>query len=87
MWQQIATSQSYKIWTGYAFEALCHKHITAIKKALGITSVYTEISSIYVSNSDKKEGFQIDLIIDRKDDTINLCEIKFYAAALFLIMD
>jgi len=81
MWQQIATSQSYKIWTGYAFEALCHKHITAIKKALGITSVYTEISSIYVSNSDKKEGFQIDLIIDRKDDTINLCEIKFYAAA------
>ena len=80
MWQQIATTQSYKIWTGYAFESLCHKHIDSIKLALGISSVYTEISSLYVPNTSEKEGFQIDLIIDRKDDSINLCEIKFHAA-------
>ncbi len=80
MWQQIAASQSYKIWTRYAFEAICHKHIEAIKQALGITAVYTEISGLYVPNTDNKEGFQVDLIIDRKDDTINLCEIKFYAS-------
>ena len=50
-----------------------------IKKALGIASVYTEIYSLRVLNSNEKDGFQIDLIIDRKDNTINLCEIKFYA--------
>ena len=80
MWQQIAAGQSYKIWAGYAFESLCHKHIDAIKKALGIGIVYTEISSLRVSGSSKKDVFQIDLIIDRKDASINLCEIKFHAA-------
>lgn len=79
MWQQIATSQSYKIWTGYAFEAICHKHFYAIKQALGIGAVYTEVTSFFVPTTDERDGFQIDLIIDRKDDAINLCEIKFYA--------
>lgn len=80
MWQQLATSQSYNIWAGYAFESLCHKHIDAIKKALGIGMVYTEISNLRVVGTTEKEGFQIDLIIDRKDASINLCEIKFHAA-------
>jgi uncharacterized protein len=78
LWQQLAETQVYKIWTGYAFETLCHKHIDAIKRSLGIASVYTEIFSIGVSPSDATEGFQIDLLIDRKDNCINLCEIKFY---------
>jgi len=42
--------------------------------------VYTEISSVRILGTSKKKGFQIDLIIDRKDDSINLCEIKFHAA-------
>ena len=79
MWQQLSSGQSYKIWAGYAFESLCHKHIDPIKKALGISMVYTEISSLRISGTSKKEGFQIDLIIDRKDESINLCEIKFHA--------
>lgn len=78
IWQQLAESQSYKIWAGYAFESLCHKHIDAIKSALGIAAVYTEISSLQVPGSDDGDGFQIDLIIDRKDASINLCEIKFH---------
>ncbi|MEM8526569.1 MAG: ATP-binding protein, partial [Bacteroidota bacterium] len=80
IWQQLANSQSYKIWAGYAFESLCHKHIKGIKNALGISAVYTETSGLSVPSVDQKEGFQIDLIIDRKDDTINLCEIKFHAS-------
>lgn len=80
LWQQLSTSQTYKIWSGFAFENLCHKHIDQIKAALGIAAVYTEIYSLRVPKSDDSEGFQIDLIIDRKDDTINLCEIKFYAS-------
>ncbi len=81
MWQQIAASQKFKIWAGYAFESLCHKHIGSIKRALGIGAVYTEISNLRVTGDDENEGFQIDLIIDRKDETINICEIKFHATA------
>lgn len=80
IWQQISASQSYKIWSGYAFESLCHKHIQEIKNALGIGAVFTEISSLRIPKTAESEGFQIDLILDRKDNTINLCEIKFYAA-------
>lgn len=78
MWQQLSTSQSYKIWTGYAFESICFKHIDALKSALGIGAVYTEISSMRVIGNTERKGFQVDLIIDRKDDTINLCEVKYY---------
>jgi hypothetical protein len=79
IWQQLAASQPYKVWTGYAFESICMRHIDQIKRALGIGSVSTDISSIYVPASDQMNGFQIDLLIDRRDDCINLCEIKFHS--------
>ena len=69
---------------GYAFESLCYKHIDAIKKALGIGMVYTEISTLRVPGTIDQNGYQIDLIIDRKDESINLCEIKFHGGP-FLI--
>jgi hypothetical protein len=78
LWQQLAESQAYKIWAGYAFETLCHKHIQMIKNALQIGAVYTEIYSLRVPASEDSGGFQIDLLIDRKDNCMNLCEIKFY---------
>jgi len=80
IWQQLAASQSYKIWSGFAFELLCHKHIDSIKKALGIPAIYIEVYSLRIPPSEDGEGIQIDLLIDRKDDSINLCEIKFHAA-------
>ncbi len=80
IWLQISASQTYKIWTGYAFENLIYNHINTIKTALGITSVFTEISVLHVPSSKEKDGFQIDLIIDRKDATINICELKYYNA-------
>ncbi len=80
MWLQISAGQSYKIWTGYAFENLCLKHINQIKNALGISAVYTENSSFKVTGNKVEKGFQIDLIIDRKDNAINLCEMKYYNA-------
>ncbi len=82
IWSQISTSQNYKIWTGYAFENLCFKHLESIKKTLGISGVYSQNYSLQViANKEKnQQGFQIDLIIDRKDNVINLCEIKFYNA-------
>jgi uncharacterized protein len=78
LWQQLAESQAYKIWAGYAFETLCHKHIQTIKNILQIGAVYTEIYSLRVPATDSNGGFQIDLLIDRKDNCMNLCEIKFY---------
>lgn len=77
VWQSIAQSQKYKIWKGLAFESLCLKHIEEIKNALGIRNLYSENSS-YFRSTNSKDGFQIDLIIDRKDVAINLCECKFY---------
>jgi hypothetical protein len=79
-WQQQVASQSYKIWAGYTFESFCYRHIKEIKKVLGISGVYTDVSRLNVAGSAEIKGFQIDLIIDRKDDTINLCEIKFYGS-------
>ncbi len=81
IWQQLSQSQSYKIWTGFAFENLCLKHVVKIKNCLGISAVYTEISALRIKSENGYDGFQIDLIIDRKDAAINLCEIKFYSTA------
>lgn len=80
MWQQLSASQSYKIWLGFAFENLCLLHVDQIKKELGISGVYSEVSSYRVVGDKNEKGFQIDLLIDRKDDVINLCEMKYYAS-------
>ena len=58
-----------------AFEMLCLHHIRQIKQALGIASVQTRVCSWRASKKASK-GAQIDLLIDRKDETINICEIK-----------
>jgi uncharacterized protein len=64
-----------RAWSGYAFEQICLLHLKQIKKALGISSVQT-ISSAWLG-SDGIEKAQIDLLIDRRDQVINICEIKF----------
>jgi uncharacterized protein len=87
LWQQLAESQTYKIWSGYAFELFCHKHIDTIKHALGISAVFTEIYSLYLPANETADGLQIDLLIDRKDACINLCEIKFHSAPFTISKD
>jgi len=68
---------NYKTWSGYAFENICLLHIPQIKKALGIAGVFTSVSSFYVKSTANLSGAQIDLLIDRGDHSINLCEIKY----------
>lgn len=77
-WVNIADSQSVVIWKGPAFENLCFNHIKQIKAALGISGVSTEESLWSKKGTDDAEGAQIDLIIERKDNVVNMCEIKFY---------
>ena len=77
-WQQISQTQAYKTWMGYAFENVCLKHIQQIKNALQIGGIYSASSSFYKKGTATEEGTQIDLLVDRNDHIINLCEIKFY---------
>lgn len=73
-WQTFLKSPDYYAWRGNAFEIVCLNHIPQIKAALGISGVE---SAEYSWRSRKKEGgAQIDLLIDRRDDVINLCEMK-----------
>ena len=73
-----SSSKTYTAWQGYAFENICIKHQNAIKKALGISGINAGINSYYVPTTKSSKGFQIDMIIDRADNVLNLCEIKYY---------
>ncbi len=81
-WMKMQTRQSYKAWLGFSFETVCFKHVEQIKAGLGIAGV----NSVYGSWIEKKndDGAQIDLLIDRDDRVINLCEMKFYHSPFVL---
>jgi AAA+ ATPase superfamily predicted ATPase len=70
--------QTWKTWTGYAFENICFMHLLQIKAALGISGVYTEVGSFIHKGNTITKGVQADMIIDRADGIVNVCEIKFY---------
>ncbi len=74
-WSTSINSPVHNTWYGLSFEMLCLNHLRQIKQALGISGVQT-LACAWRS-SQKSSGAQIDLLIDRKDDTINLCEMKF----------
>ena len=74
-WTSNLDSPSISAWKGYAFEMVCLSHAEQIKQGLGISAISTETSSWKSRTS--KPGAQIDLVIDRKDGIINLCEFKY----------
>lgn len=78
-WQTLQNSPAYAAWSGYAFEGICLKHVDKIIEALKL-SVVARSCSVWSYRPNKEEpqaGAQIDLVIDRADNCINLCEIKF----------
>jgi hypothetical protein len=77
-WQNFSQTPQYAAWAGYAFENICLKHAAQIKKALGISGIYTETSGFYQRGTPEDLGIQIDLMLDRRDNVIDLFEIKFY---------
>ncbi len=69
-------------WKGYAFEQVCLQHVSQIKKKIGISGIETSVSSWQCksftdSDGTQWNGGQIDLVIDRRDDYVNLCEMKY----------
>ncbi|MGC9451952.1 MAG: AAA family ATPase [Oceanipulchritudo sp.] len=76
-WLQQRGRPKWRAWSGYAFEGVCLKHASRIKAALGIAGVQTTEAPWRHAGSKTGSGAQIDLLIDRADDTISLCEMKF----------
>ena len=74
-WINMIDNPVQRTWQGFAFEQVCIDHIWQIKKALGISGVQSANASWKGSTSEKSA--QIDLLIDRRDQVINLCECKF----------
>ena len=71
-WAKLFPKQTYKTWSGLVFETICLKHVEQIKKELGVAKIYSVHSGWH------NQKAQADLVIDRDDGIINLCEMKFY---------
>jgi AAA+ ATPase superfamily predicted ATPase len=74
-WMSIINTPLYNTWGGYAFESLCIKESQAIKEALQIAGISSNVYSWNGTHDGK--GAQIDMLIDRADGVINICEMKF----------
>jgi hypothetical protein len=86
-WHYLSQTQAYKTWCGYAYENLCLKHVPSIKKALGIAGIYTQTSTFFQKATDTQRGAQIDMILERADNIINVFEIKYYNGEVALTKD
>ena len=87
-WMQMIGKPEYIAWSGYAFETVCLHHVEQIVSALGISGAYYSPCSWNYrpseavindtdADNDLKRGGQIDLLIDRNDKTISVCEMKY----------
>ncbi|MEM9888842.1 MAG: ATPase [Bacteroidota bacterium] len=74
-WLNLIDSPTQRTWQGFAFEQICLDHVWQIKKALGISGVQS--NNVTWRGSTAIKSAQIDLLIDRRDQVINLCECKF----------
>ena len=81
-WQHHLKESEVSSWRGLAFEEVCFRHIRQIKYALQIAGVSSRESAYLVRGDGEQDGLQIDLLIDRADDVVNVCEMKFNKTAL-----
>ena len=75
-WSSSIDSPAHRAWSGYAFEQVCLNHIPQVRAALGISGIQSSVSS-WTADEGGKRIAQIDLVIDRRDEIINLCEMKY----------
>jgi len=86
-WKRLSQTQTWKSWSGYSFESICLKHTSQIKEALRIGGIYSEASVYNKKGTTDIPGCQIDLLIDRNDQVINLFELKFYKEDFLISKD
>ena len=80
-WLHNQNTPRLNTWRGLAFEQLCFSHVAKIKKALGIEGVASAESAWIVRGDEEKAGAQMDMLIDRADRVVNMCEMKFLSKA------
>lgn len=85
-WQNIVNTPAVASWAGYAFENVCLKHTYQIQMALGLEKIACKAAKwrYFPTKGSGEQGAQIDLLFDREDGIITICEIK-YSNKLFLI--
>lgn len=77
-WQGLQSTPAWHSWSGYAFESICYKHINQIRRKLNIPVTAIAHTWRYAPlKNTEASGAQIDLLFDRKDDSITICEIKY----------
>jgi hypothetical protein len=76
-WQRKRASPAWRAWSGLAFEAVCLRHLEPIRRALGIGGMETIEGAWEQRGTEDRDGGQIDLVIERADRSVNLCEMKF----------
>ena len=76
-WSKSIGTGEYNSWCGLAFERLCLLHSRQIKTKLGISGIISSEYAWWTDQKDGKRGAQIDLLVDRNDGVINLCEMKY----------
>jgi AAA+ ATPase superfamily predicted ATPase len=76
-WVRAMKTPTYSTWCGLAFERVCLLHTKQIKSAIGISGILADLYSWHVKKTDEHPGVQIDLVIDRADNVINICEMKY----------
>ena len=80
-WRALTQTPKWFSWVGYAFEAICYRHLNQIRRALDLSPTAIPNSWRYVpkklSAKETAAGAQIDLLFDREDNSITICEIKY----------
>ena len=76
-WTNNQQSHVFSTWSGLSFEMLCLNHFEQIKAALGISGITANVCS-WFGKGDSRSA-QIDMLIDRADNTVNICEMKYYS--------
>ena len=76
-WSRNYDSPMLNSWRGIAFERVCMAHVPEIKSALGISGIGSDVFSWRYPADAEEDGVQIDMLIDRKDGVVNVCEIKY----------
>ncbi len=78
-WEKQQSSPAWYSWSGYAFESVCYKHLSQISRALNMSPTAIPNTWRYTSKkgAQEEQGAQIDLLFDREDDAITICEIKY----------
>lgn len=86
-WENISLSASWRSWSGLAFENVCFAHIPEIKTALKISGILSDTGTWNAVGTSEMKGSQVDLLFDRSDGIINICEIKFSKTEFIITSD